>query len=57
MQQLPKRDDLTPMTDPTWVAKVLSGMPSHVAQETGAGTGWRGLGTRVDIDVLGKDDA
>lgn len=52
-QQIHRRNDLTPLTDPNWVAKVLSGMPSHVTQEEGAGTGWRGMGTKVEIAILG----
>ncbi|CAL1700500.1 unnamed protein product [Somion occarium] len=51
-RQLPKRDDLTPMTDPNWIAKVLTGMPSEVTQRAGAGTKWRGLGTKLEIAVL-----
>ncbi|GJE84572.1 type 2A phosphatase activator TIP41 [Phanerochaete sordida] len=50
--QLPRRTDLTPMTDPTWIAKALTGMPRHVTQENGAGTGWRGMGTKVEVAVL-----
>ena len=47
LQLLPKRDDLTPLTDPTWIAKVLSEMP----QQNG-NTGWRGLGANVEIIEL-----
>ncbi|KAJ7741008.1 type 2A phosphatase activator TIP41 [Mycena metata] len=50
---LPRRDDLTPLTDPNFIAKVLMGMPRHAAQEEGAGTRWRGMGTRVEVAVLG----
>ncbi|KAJ7797308.1 type 2A phosphatase activator TIP41 [Mycena olivaceomarginata] len=50
---LPRRDDLTPLTDPTFIAKVLTGMPRQASQEVGANTGWRGLGTRVEVAVLG----
>ncbi|KIK67721.1 hypothetical protein GYMLUDRAFT_789513 [Collybiopsis luxurians FD-317 M1] len=40
--RLPKRDDLTPLTDPGFIAKVFSELPqSHTV---GAGTGWRELG-------------
>ncbi|KAJ7246528.1 TIP41-like family-domain-containing protein [Mycena haematopus] len=39
---LPRRDDLTPLTDPNFIAK-----------EVGANTGWRGLGMRVEVAVLG----
>ena len=52
MQQLPKRDDLTPLTDPTFVAKVLTGLPSRASQEEGANTRWRGLGTKVEVALL-----
>ena len=48
---------MTLMTDPTWIAKVLTGMPSHVTQETGAGTGWRGMGTRTDVAELSEKAA
>jgi type 2A phosphatase activator TIP41 len=51
-QQLPKRDDLTPLTDPTFIAKILSEMPSHASQKEGAKTGWRGLGTKREIAIL-----
>lgn len=51
-QQLPKRDDLTPLTDPNFIGKVLSGMPSEISQVQGAGTGWRGLGTKVEVATL-----
>ncbi|KZT24567.1 type 2A phosphatase activator TIP41 [Neolentinus lepideus HHB14362 ss-1] len=49
---LPKRNDLTPLTDPMWIAKILTEMPSDVSQGIGAGTQWRGLGTRVDVIKL-----
>ncbi|KAF8239060.1 TIP41-domain-containing protein [Tricholoma matsutake] len=52
-RQLPKRDDLTPLTDPTFIAKVLTGLPSRVLQKEGANTRWRGLGTKVEVAVLG----
>ncbi|OCH86225.1 type 2A phosphatase activator TIP41 [Obba rivulosa] len=51
-RKLPKRDDLTPLTDPTWIAKVLSDMPTEISQEVGAGTRWRGLGTKLHIARL-----
>lgn len=50
---LPRRDDLTPLTDPTFVAKVLTGMPRQASQVDGANTGWRGLGTKLEVAVLG----
>ncbi|KAA1473410.1 type 2A phosphatase activator TIP41 [Dentipellis sp. KUC8613] len=49
---LPRRDDLTPLTDPNFIGKVLSELPKQASQEDGAGTGWRGLGTRVEVAVL-----
>ncbi|KAI0941365.1 hypothetical protein AcV7_002963 [Taiwanofungus camphoratus] len=51
-RRLPKRDDLTPLTDATWIAKVLSEMPSELSQQVGAGTRWKGLGKRGDIATL-----
>lgn len=52
-QQLPRRDDLTPLTDPTFIAKILTEMPSQASQKEGAKTGWSGLGTTREIAVLG----
>lgn len=52
LQHLPKRDDLTPLTDPNWIAKILSDFPSELAQGEGAKTGWRGLGTKVEYTQL-----
>ncbi|KAJ3487993.1 hypothetical protein NLI96_g3146 [Meripilus lineatus] len=49
---LPMRDDLTPLTDPGWVAQILTGMTKEATQEIGAGTKWRGLGTRREVAVL-----
>ncbi|EPQ59182.1 TIP41-domain-containing protein [Gloeophyllum trabeum ATCC 11539] len=51
---LPKRNDLMPLTDPTWIAKTLSEMPLDVSQGSGAGTQWRGLGTHVDVIKLSE---
>lgn len=51
-QQLQRRDDLTPLTDPMWIAKALSEMPPHATQEIGAGTGWCGMGTKVEVTIL-----
>ncbi|KAH9938018.1 type 2A phosphatase activator TIP41 [Fomitopsis serialis] len=51
-KRLPKRDDLTPLTDPMWIAKILSEMPAEVSQQAGAGTKWKGLGTRTEVAVL-----
>ncbi|KAF9266327.1 TIP41-domain-containing protein [Marasmius fiardii PR-910] len=49
---LPKRDDLTPLTDPNWIAKILSDLPRQVSQKEGAKTGWRGLGKQLQYAVL-----
>ncbi|KAI0290080.1 type 2A phosphatase activator TIP41 [Multifurca ochricompacta] len=49
---LPRRNDLIPLTDPNYICKVLSDMPKEASQEVGAGTGWRGLGTAVQITTL-----
>lgn len=51
-QQLPKRDDLTPLTDSNFIAKVLTGLPSEVSQKEGANTHWRGLRRKVEIALL-----
>ncbi|KAI0686002.1 type 2A phosphatase activator TIP41 [Cytidiella melzeri] len=49
---LQRRDDLTPLTDPMWIAKVLSDLPAEVSQGEGARTGWRGLGTSTEVATL-----
>lgn len=41
-----------PLTDPNFICKTLSDMPKETSQETGAGTGWRGLGTVVQVTTL-----
>ncbi|GLB34132.1 putative type 2A phosphatase activator TIP41 [Lyophyllum shimeji] len=51
-RQLPKRDDLTPLTDPGFIAKALTGLPSEVSQNEGANTRWRGLGSKTEIATL-----
>ncbi|KAJ7228238.1 TIP41-like family-domain-containing protein [Mycena pura] len=50
---LPRRDDLSPLTDSNYIAKVLTGMPLQSSQKDGAGTAWRGLGTTLEVAVLG----
>lgn len=54
-QKLPMRDDLTPLTDPAWIAKILTELPNEISQEIGAGTRWRGLGTKVEVATLVSD--
>ncbi|KAF9226881.1 TIP41-domain-containing protein [Gyrodon lividus] len=51
-RQLPKRNDLTPLTDASFIAKVLAEMPTEASQQTGAGTRWRGLRTKVELAKL-----
>jgi len=53
-QLLPRRDDLTPLTDPTFIGKILTEMPSETSQRNGASTGWRGLGTKMEVAILEK---
>ncbi|KAI6127415.1 TIP41-like family-domain-containing protein [Pisolithus croceorrhizus] len=55
-RQLPRRNDLTPLTDANWIAKVLSEMPVEASQKAGAGTKWRGLRTKLEVAVLNKSD-
>ncbi|KAI0092700.1 type 2A phosphatase activator TIP41 [Irpex rosettiformis] len=50
---LPRKDDFTPLTDPGWVSKVLSDLPAEISQGEGARTGWRGLGTKTEVVILG----
>jgi hypothetical protein len=46
--------DRTPLNDPTFVAKVLSELPASMTQK--GGTGWKGMGTVLDIlDLVGED--
>lgn len=51
-QHLPRRDDLSPLTDPNFIAKVLTDLPKHVSQREGAKTGWRGLRNKAQIAQL-----
>ncbi|PPQ79507.1 hypothetical protein CVT25_003388 [Psilocybe cyanescens] len=51
-RHLPKREDMTPLTDPTFIAKILTELPKHISQREGAKTGWRGLGSRVEVANL-----
>jgi type 2A phosphatase activator TIP41 len=41
-----------PLTDPNFICKVLSDMPKEASQDAEGGTGWRGLGTVVQIATL-----
>ncbi|PSR93800.1 hypothetical protein PHLCEN_2v4695 [Hermanssonia centrifuga] len=50
--RLHRRDDLTPLTDPMWIAKALTDLPPEATQTSGAGTKWRGLGTKLDVATL-----
>jgi len=43
---------MMPLTDPNFISKALSDMPKEALQEAGAGTGWRGLGTVVQVTTL-----
>jgi len=54
LQQLPSKTDLTPLTDPNFIAKALSVLTSAASQKYGAGTGWRGLGTQLEVSTLGQ---
>ncbi|KAF8556172.1 type 2A phosphatase activator TIP41 [Imleria badia] len=51
-RQLPRRNDLTPLTDVNFIAKVLTEMPSEASQQVGAGTRWRGMRTKVQVAKL-----
>jgi hypothetical protein len=44
-------DDLTPLTDATFVANTLGSLSPQQKQQ-GAGTGWRGIGSKVEVAVL-----
>ncbi|KAI0311025.1 type 2A phosphatase activator TIP41 [Amylostereum chailletii] len=49
---LPKKDDLTPLTDPNFIGRVLASIPKEATQVLGAGTNWRGLGTTLEVATL-----
>ncbi|KZV62375.1 type 2A phosphatase activator TIP41 [Peniophora sp. CONT] len=51
-RRLPKRDDKTPLTDPNFIGKVLADMNKETSQIAGAGTKWRGLGTKLEVAML-----
>ncbi|KAF8897851.1 type 2A phosphatase activator TIP41 [Infundibulicybe gibba] len=49
-RRLPQPTDLTPLTDPAFIARVLTTeLPKRTSQRDGATTGWRGLGTRLEV--------
>jgi len=54
-RHLPKRNDMSPLTDPTFIAKVLTELPKHVSQSEGAKTGWRGMGSMTEVVVLSSN--
>ncbi|KAJ8594031.1 TIP41-domain-containing protein [Rhizopogon salebrosus TDB-379] len=54
-RRLPSRNDLTPLTDANFVAKVLTELPIVESQQAGAGTRWKGLRTNVEVAVLARD--
>ncbi|KAF8514874.1 type 2A phosphatase activator TIP41 [Hysterangium stoloniferum] len=51
-KQLPIKNDLTPLIDPNFVAKSLTTLPPSLTQEKGAGTGWRALGTHLQVATI-----
>jgi len=51
-QQLPRRNDLTPLVDASFVAKALGSLPESVSQKAGAGTGWRGMGSQIQVCTI-----
>lgn len=51
-QFLPKKTDLTPLTDANFIGKTLGTIPKSISQGRGAGTGWRALGTRTVVARL-----
>ncbi|KAG8697417.1 hypothetical protein FRC08_006541 [Ceratobasidium sp. 394] len=55
-QLLPNPEDLTPLTDPQWIARMLASLPESMTMDKSGkrGTGWKGLGTRVEVLELDK---
>jgi type 2A phosphatase activator TIP41 len=47
---------LTPLTDATFIANTLSSFTPQEKQ-AGAGTGWRGIGRKVEVAILQEVDA
>jgi type 2A phosphatase activator TIP41 len=52
LQQLPRHDDLTPLTDANFIAKILTAMPTETSQMITGGTQWRGLRTKVEVSLV-----
>ncbi|PBL02884.1 type 2A phosphatase activator TIP41 [Armillaria gallica] len=50
-ERLPKRDDMTPLTDPNFISKALADT-RRMSQTVGARTGWRGIGTKLEHVTL-----
>ena len=48
-QFLPDKNDATPLTDPNFIGAVLTKLPKELVQSVGASTGWRALGTKVEV--------
>ncbi|QRV73012.1 Type 2A phosphatase-associated protein 41 [Ceratobasidium sp. AG-Ba] len=55
-QLLPNPEDLTPLTDPQWIARMLASLPESMTMDKSGkrGTGWKGLGTRIEVLELNK---
>ncbi|EUC66537.1 type 2A phosphatase activator TIP41 [Rhizoctonia solani AG-3 Rhs1AP] len=53
---LPNPEDLSPLTDPQWIARMLASMPVSATMDKSSrrSTGWKGLGTRVEVLDLSK---
>ncbi|GAB1519849.1 Tap42 interacting protein [Rhizoctonia solani] len=53
---LPNPEDLSPLTDPQWIARMLASLPesSTMDKSSRRSTGWRGLGTRIEVLDLNK---
>ncbi|KAJ1308905.1 hypothetical protein OPQ81_004590 [Rhizoctonia solani] len=53
---LPNPEDLSPLTDPQWIARMLASMPgsSTMDKSSRRSTGWKGLGTQIEVLDLSK---
>ena len=49
IQYLPDKYDLSPLADPNFILQTLTGLPKNISQKEGANTGWRELGTKLEI--------